>query len=248
IAAVISAVVSVGAALLSYDASSRARQAQVEAQRLAERQFEAETTIEILDRAYSAMLGGTEAEAIVACSYLAALSDLEQTSRPKPHFITDFIRSAALRRDGPNGCQLQFVAVATEALPEVEAGGVVLDALSDGADYPETFGRWHALVASYLPENCTVAREQVARFARLLRDSSADGLPIYVARSTATDYLAVTVDAGESEALARAVRAAVRTASAGLPDGTGHDSFVARDRAWSLDPVCQSAAIVGLGE
>lgn len=248
-AAIVSAAVSLVAAGFSAYQASLAREAQLEAAAQEKREFEARTTIEILDRAYEALVSGDEQQTAVACHYLAVLSDLEQNSRDEPHFLTDFIREAARSRLTSDSCQLQLVAVATQKVANPEAAPQAVaapgeDAAPDG--YPETFGRWHALIASHLPENCDAAKEDLAEFADLLDGSVADGLPVYLAQSTATDYVAVTVDAGDDEARARAVRDAIKQVSARSSDGeTGRDSFVAWDRAWSIDPECKAATVVG---
>lgn len=239
-------------------AQLNAQRAEAAAQRLERQQFESTTTIQILDRAYRELTTANDIERRLTCSYLATLSSMEQASREsEPFFITDFL--GQLARDGAlvANCipQVEAALAVQSRRVEAKASAEETDAeTAEDADvsqesmppgYPESFGRWQSLVASYSTSDCSEAQADVDEFADLLAGTVASGRPIYIAVTESTGYLAVTVDAGSDEATALAIRDAIRRASDRSADRrTGSDSFHVGTRNWFLDPGCQAAATI----
>ena len=268
------AMIGAGASILgAWWSDTRARaalesqeQAEAAAATFAQQQFEAETVVVLLDRAYTALLEGSERDSMTACFYMLVLAEVEQRHFAEPQIVTGFLRSLAQAEAIPQGCSTRVLDVASEpmpmaampeiadspALPELREDPALDASRSIGAGgggmptgYPDSFGQWHAVVASYSPANCTAAKARVREFARLLAGTEAAGHPIYIARSAAVNFNAVTVDAGDNEAEARAIRDAIRSVSVRAADQTtGNDAFVARDRVWALDPRCNLAMTI----
>jgi hypothetical protein len=114
-------------------------------------------------------------------------------------------------------------------------------------DLAERLGQWHAVVASHSLDRagCAHAREDVFEFAKLLAESAAQGLPIYVSRTTGREVYAVSVDTGGDQALARKVVQLIRAAAPESADKrTGADSLVLSNKGWRLDDACRASAII----
>jgi hypothetical protein len=243
------------------------RQAEEAAATFAQRQFEAETVVVLLDRAYTALLEGSERDSTTACFYMLVLAEVEQRHFSEPQIVTGFLRSLAQAEAIPPGCSTRVLDVASvevvrapavpdaQSVPEPEPQpapqpAAVPAVSADRVEgmppgYPDSFGQWHAVVASFSPAKCAAAKARVREFAQLLAGTEAAGHPIYIARSAAVNCNAVTVDAGDSEADASAIRDAIRAVSVRASDRmTGSDAFVARDRVWAVDPRCNLAVTV----
>lgn len=244
--------IALGALIVSLGSAWAAIDARNEAQRLSERQFETETTLDILSSVYTHIAPEDDpTRAGQACLFIITLADAEMAMRSEPpFFVREFVENTSSQGFWNAKCRqrMEPIRAAAHDQPEqpseikIQDGGENLELPTDR---PAEIGKWHALVASYdtTPRGCAYAKEDVKTFSRDLSSEQVGKPYVYIVRTRISNNYAVTVDAGDERERAVTLTQAVRNVA--RSDGTGRDSFVQGNRDWYIDPECSSFARVG---
>ena len=238
--AIASVVVALASAVFAY----QARQA---AQRFAEREFQSETTLRILETAFTELAAAPsdetgERKQRMACFFVVHLAEAEKEYRTEePYLVTGFFDSLVSAGLVESACLMRSEGLSDLTPTASEISGPA----TTSSDGPPEIGTWHALIASYdvTDSGCRSAREDVGEFSQLLSGQGLNGLFLYIARTQISNNYAVTVDAGSDRTLAQRVSRIIRARSAESADGrTGADSFVQGNRDWYIDDDCVAFA------
>ncbi|MEL6220686.1 MAG: hypothetical protein AAFR79_19900 [Pseudomonadota bacterium] len=251
--------VSVGVSVASAYWANEARNA---AHDLSERKFGSETTLTLLDSVYRQITvpGNSEDNRYtreMACRFVNVLGIAEQDARPEgPHLVATFVRDVESAGLWSTNCSLMLsealvaaeepLIVPLDPIPEASVEGT--DPVTAVDPPPEeavvvlpVLGDWLAVIASYraTPGGCSLAEADVQEFGALLSGLGFENLRVEIARTLASNYYAVAVDAGADRELALSVSEAMRAVSGRSGDKkTGRDSFVHENQNWAVDPAC----------
>jgi hypothetical protein len=242
--------VSAVSAGLAYYAGQEARLANNQAAEvknvLESKKFEADTSVRLLDLAYTSFRNAKEGnERRAACQYILRLGSFEKTMF-NSGLIAD-LHLALVKGDEIDAeCRQQGedLIAATMSSEAVEAASATQQTTATTPEGPSTIGAWHAVIASYdvTQRGCDDAEADVSAFKSLLVSDQFVGATLGVYKTALSNVYAVSVDFGDDKTRARNAVQAIREIGAQRPTKEGADSFVQQNRGWSVDTACDEQA------
>lgn len=269
--AAVAVVISAASAGFAYYANGKANALKIE---LEQSKFGADTSIKLLEMTYTTLADAdTPSKKIGACKYATSLAMVEKEALHQRNSLIEIFFRRMIEGDkidancalvveedlsGPPPAPIRpepYVpqpAIPAPYVPEPDEGLADLPLVEPGPAMSPTVeplpsvGTWQAVISSYKvnSKGCDYAKDDVAFFAPHLKETGLAGLRIGIFRTASSNIYAVSVDAGDDQALATKARDAIRSIADAQGKSEGADSFVQSNRNWSVDPTCQQTVIL----
>lgn len=237
-AAFVGVAVSAAAAWLAYDAGGQARLAAEESAEvsnaLALSKNRTDTSVKLLDLAYTSFNNAKNGkEKVAACQFMVKLGVFEQATLTST-LIADLHVALAEGDEIDPLCKQKGEALDTDArlaeTVQAETPGSAANAI----------GKWHAVIASYevTPSGCASAKNVQASYKSLLPQDQFPNATLGIYKTAISKVYAVTLDLEDDESKARQAVQTIREIGASGRAKEGSDSFLQKNRDWTVDPNC----------